>query len=292
MRDSEAAAAVVRATLNATPSWSGWYRVNCPFCIHVVGKWDRGRALAVSTTSGWYKCWRCSTTGFVSELGGGEEYETPIRESVDDVPEVETPPGCLPLWGDVHPGMTSVLAYLDSRGMDAALRAHVRPLACSSGRYRGRVIVPVVERGRQVGFVARALGDANIRYLYPDAMERGQVFFAGDALSIETDEPAPIVEGVFDAVPFYPHAPALLGKPSDVHLARIAAAPRPVVWVLDGDAHREAWAWSKWCAMQGARSTCVRLPPKTDPGELPSEIVWAAVRKSAFEGVDVRLNPA
>jgi hypothetical protein len=90
------------------------------------------------------------------------------------------------------------------------------------------------------------------------------------ALHLEADGPAMVVEGVFDALPYWPNAAAMLGKPSIWQVQAMSCSSRPVVVVMDGDAHEEGWALAQVLRFNGIDAKALRLPPKTDPNDDPT----------------------
>ena len=65
-----------------------------------------------------------------------------------------------------------------------------------------------------------------------------------------------------------PHHATITMREGQVHVEALVAAKRPVVFVLDGDAWEESWAWGMKLRFLGARSGSVRLPPRMDPDEM------------------------
>jgi DNA primase len=108
-------------------------------------------------------------------------------------------------------------------------------------------------------------------------MQRGEVLYNHTALHVETERPVMVVEGVFDALALWPHAVAVLGKPSHFQVDALASAKRPVAIVLDGDAWQEGYALAMRLRLAGQRAGSVTLPPKTDPDEVDRAWLEAAV---------------
>lgn len=104
----------------------------------------------------------------------------------------------------------------EGRGLDpeVVLRYFIR--YAEEGRYRGRVLIPIVEDPEIVYFVARDfLGrDKKYKYLNPRPEEirkkAGQVLFNFDRA--RRHSPVVLVEGVFDAISVGSTAMAMLGK--------------------------------------------------------------------------------
>lgn len=74
-----------------------------------------------------------------------------------------------------------------------------------------------------------------------------------------------MVEGVPDAIPYWPDAVSCLGKPSEEQIRLLTHAKRPVVMCLDGDAWRLGRRVAERLAYDEVQASFVRLPPKTDP---------------------------
>lgn len=258
--------AVLAAIGNRRAARSGWVRANCPFCVLSTGKDDRSQALGLNTATGGWHCFRCGESGRVPTDGFARPKASPIPVDA----ELQTlPQGFVPL--GTEPGLSAlstlhIRSYLDRRG----IRRHVwreAGIGCAlSGRWAHRAIVPVRRPDASlVGWVARHVGENPMRYLNSSGAIPG--LFNEGALYVETNTPVMVVEGVFDALPFWPDAVALLGKPKDMQLAMLLDACRPVAVVLDGDAWREAEALAWRLKFEGKRAGFVRLPPTRDPAD-------------------------
>jgi DNA primase len=162
--------------------------------------------------------------------------------------------------------------YLLRRGFPPTIWEHANIGAVPDGFYGGRIVVPIEADDPDrtwLGWVARDYtGQADRKYLYPKGMLRGSILYQHRVLHVVTDEPAILVEGVFDALPYPDHAVAGLGKPSKWHVEALAEAKRPIAVALDGDAWREAEALALRLQLRGCRAGFVHLPPKQDPCEL------------------------
>lgn len=246
----------------------GWTRVACPLCDSRVGKSDRRKSMGVSQR-GWYGCFRCGARGWLPWADRQAEAAPPEPEPG----ELGPPEDFVPL--ATADGLRSLALapardYLASRRVRAALWDEVGIGACATGRYSGRVVVPVVDaRGEWLGWVARSWVPVDRPYLYPRGMHRAAIVFNARALLVHTDRPLVVVEGVFDALALWPDGVALLGKPSDPQVEMLAGAARPVAVVLDGDAWREGESLALRLRLLGQRAGHVRLPPTLDPDEVP-----------------------
>lgn len=254
------------------PNSRGNYSVCCPFCPDRAGKPDDAYKLSVHPR-GVFHCYRCGAGGGgdFSWLGAVEAAEPPPAPR----DYLEPPPGFLPL-DDGARSLDPFRDYLRRRGvLDAA--SHVGAGACLAGRYGGRVVVPMRdESDGWVGFSARAVGQREPKYLYPPGMDRRASLWGLEWVMRLRDKTSPVylVEGVFDALPLFPHGLAAFGKEvTDQQLSMLAALRRPVVVCLDGDAWEEGRAVAQRLRMRGAEEVSwARLPPTTDPGSLGWEV--------------------
>jgi len=285
---------------DARSSGNGWWRLNCPYCLTRVGKEDRSRTLSVRDDSGYWHCFRCGVHGF---LRSGE-----LRVLADRATEPRTvdgerpgpPPGFYEITGDDSEALRPAREYVlrpvaeGGRGLPPAVVAAARIGGCVSGRYFGRVVVPIVNGGPAwLGFSARDWTKrASIKYLYPRWMERGSLLYNAGALrdAARSDRPVFAVEGVFDALALWPDAVAFLGKPGDAQIAALACSLRPVCVLLDGDAHREGWGVAMRLRLEGRAAGSVILPPRIDPDEVPrADIAAAAVRAIGSSSAEAAL---
>jgi len=266
---------------------SGWVRANCPLCVLVLGKVDRKASLGFNTASGDYHCFKCSSKGWLSG-----DYEARPAQQEEGAPEPIAPPeGFTPLFEGRGVGAESLASarnyVLGKRRVPENVACQVNIGACLGGRFGGRVVVPVTDReGAWRWFVARAYTPSEKPYLYPLG-SRGGVMFNEQALFVETDEPATIMEGCFDAVSDWPHGVAVLGKPTQDHIKRLARAKRPLVVMLDGDVPDEAYGLALALHLEGCtRVGLVQLGARVDPDELPPGEVRRLARE-ACAGIPV-----
>lgn len=238
--------------------------------------------------SGYFRCFRCGAWGFASRDQAGEWRTREVVKS-DPLPvRVPAPEGFYYLCegdGATASALDPAREFLRRRGLPEATWAAARLGACISGRYQGRVVVPVFDDDGEIwrGWVGRAwIKKAEVPYLYPEGMSRADLLYNGGALALETDEPALVVEGVLDALcpGCHPDGVALLGKPSEPQVEQLIAARRPVVVVLDGDAWCEGEMMMLRLRLEGQRSGSVKLPPTLDPDEVPPAALRRAARES------------
>ena len=143
--------------------------------------------------------------------------------------------------------------------------------------------MPIYVSGQCRGWVARDWTDlAASPYLYPKGMQRAHILFNQDAVSVDTDEPLVVVEGVFDALKLWPNAVAVLGKPAKNHVGILRETTRPIVVALDADAKDDGWALATELFLNGNNSHFLELPPGEDPGSV--DLNW--LKKSICEVID------
>ncbi len=259
---------------------SGFARADCPFCAGVTGRSDRKQCLAISTTTGWYKCWRCGTKG---RIDGEWDYgDAPQRQTTQGV---DPPEGFLTLCEE--PACSAMSAddargYLCGRGLVDQQVWTEAGLGCVlTGKYANRVVVPVLSPvGEWWGWVSRLWSkNASDPYRTAPGMVLGPGMWNHAALLVETDEPALVVEGCFDGLPYWPDAVAALGKPKRAQVMSLVEAQRPIAVVLDGDSWEEAEMLALRLQFEGQRAGFVRLPPKQDPNSVDPAWLREEVRR-------------
>ena len=247
------------------PSGNGWLRGPCPFC-EMEGHRDRKASFGVSP-SGIYSCFRCGRKGKV-DVPADLQQAAPTGERAPMGP----PEGFEPIWErDAWEAecYAEARAYLAKRGVGRALAREVGIGAVLSGRYHHRVVAPVLgDEGVWLGWVGRTWGKSDRPYIYPEGEWRATSMFNHACLRVETDEPALVVEGFFDALAYWPDSAAVLGKPSEWQVDALVESRRPVAVVLDGDAWREGWSLGELLRFRGQRAGSVRLDAGLDPDEV------------------------
>lgn len=265
MSDKDALAYM--ALTSARRGADGWWRANCPFCLTETGSPDKRQSWACMGLNGFYHCFRCSTRGRVRNVPEAILLATPT-EARPEVEAFDPPLGFTRLGDDCSISLRPARRYLARRGISRCTVKEARVGACIEGSWAYRVIVPVLVDGVCRGYVGRDwTNKQELRYRYPPGMHR-DVLFNQAAVFEETSEPLLLVEGIFDALPYWPRAVAFLGKPTAAHKSVLCNARRPLVVVLDGDAWEEGWAYALELQVYGLEATSIRLPPKTDPNDV------------------------
>jgi len=245
------------------------WRVVCPFCVS--SKTGRPDMSARVKLNGRWTCYRCSEYGRLKGFDFDESTSCTWGALPKEQVEIQPPEGWHPLWtgeGATALSFEPARQYLRKRGVSGDMLEVLQVGAVLNGYYGGRVVLPLLD-GADLwrGWVARDwTGTADRPYLNAKSMSR-EFLWNGHVLDIETDEPAIIVEGIFDAVSLWPNACAVLGKPTHQHVDLMLGARRPVVLCLDGDAIDEEWELLAKLRLYGVRSGAIRLPAKVDPDE-------------------------
>lgn len=264
---------VIALLADAIPSGDGWLRANCPFCPGLVGKFDKNRSFGFNEHSGYYHCFRCLISGKV-EISEEWAPVTKDRHLETSEGDMSPPKGFIPLW--VGDGLTAhclkdAREYLLKRGLDFQTIADAKIGACLDGDFANRIVVPILDVADEtwLGYAGRDWTNQQyLRYRYPVGMPRSTIMYQQKALFVETDEPILVVEGVFDALSFFGHAVAVLGKPSPWQVQALSGSKRPVAVVLDGDAWEEGWALARKLKLAGVQAGSVKLPAGEDPNSV------------------------
>lgn len=246
-----------------------WRRTHCKFCELWHGlSWDHRSNWCLNTSTGYYHCFRCQTRGY---LPGYSPPEAEEEENLGPLEGIEPPEGFISLAEDDR-RLTQARTYVLSRGITkkTALRAGLG--ACIRGPFAGRIVVPVFDADDRtwVGWSARLYVQPKHervpKYRYPEGMPRARIVYNMAALNEDTTRPLLVVEGVFDALPHYPDAVALLGKPSPAQLDLLCETERPLIIALDGDSWNEGYWLAKQLSFRADVKACsLRLPPREDP---------------------------
>lgn len=267
------------------PNHAGWIRVQCPICPERKGSRDRGTSLAIKPATGEVMCWRCGFETRVDRNGATGASEFTPSDSKNDAPEIGLPDGFTELAsenGRTARVLRPAREMLIRRRVPEALWGPLGAGACLDSWYRYKgldgeervlrvrrcVVLPIRSDGRLKGWVARTWTKVSPKYKNCPGLQRGQLLYNQSCLAEATSEPALVVEGVFDAIPYWPNATACLGKPTENQVRIMLQTKRPIVVCLDGDAHEEGEMLALRLRFEGIRAGFVRLPPCEDPGSV------------------------
>jgi len=266
---------ILHALVGGRRTSSGWVRANCPFCAMSTGKPDRRQSLGIKPSIAYYTCFKCGARGRFK--GSPEDLVISEPEEQTAPAKIGPPDGFESLgdpwaWDSIF--LRRPVQYLSGRGIPYGTVLDARIGAVLFGKWGGRIVVPVLDVDQEtwLGFSARDwTNEAQLRYRYPAGMQRGKLLYNQAAVYVETSTPLLVVEGVFDALPYWPDAVACLGKPGAIHREILLDARRPIAVCLDGDAHEEGWALAQFLTLNGKTSGAVRLPPQKDPNTVEPE---------------------
>jgi DNA primase len=263
----------------AKKSGDGWWRANCPYCMELTGKEDKRASLGIKPGIAFFTCFKCGARGRLPDDDVLTSFKAIVEPKAEGEVTFEAPPGFEAL-GDDDAWTSTFLEepreYMGKRGISRATIISAGIGAVVFGKLAGRIVVPCfdLDGDTWLGYSARDwTGKQDPKYKYPYGMQRQRFLYNQGALYKDTDEPVMIVEGVFDALPYWPNAVACLGKPGETHRKLLAdeAITRPIAVCLDGDAHEEGWSLSEILKLNGRRSGFVHLPPCTDPCSVDRE---------------------
>jgi len=290
----EDAAAVAAAVVDRRVSETGWVRTNCPVCWRRAGTPDTHAALRYNVGSLRFNCFRCGFSGRLKN--SPDEYALEhdalsSAEPAERVYGVEQPEGFVDFPEHVHPddippAVFPGFDYLTRiRGLSRDVIDDYGIGACWGGRFSQRIVMPVFgSDGSWLWFSARSWFKKHpIPYLYPKGDRLG-IMFGHAAIFAETRTPLLVLEGGFDAIAHSPDAVGALGKPSEATHIALMCARRPVVFVLDGDAHLDGWVWAMRLRAEGREAGSVRLPPGVDPDVYSHPFLLELARKSLADG--------
>ena len=264
-----------------------WRRGTCYVCDVKEGTPDRKQSFGYNSDTGYFHCFRCGVKGFEK---GAKPTARPVEPK--EVPEFEAPEG---YHGLAEPTYKTAMCteparqYLLSRGVGEKVWEEVGIGVAMDGFLAGRIIVPIKGyEGEWKGWQARVWTPTTTGLKYKNAkgMDRHTTFFNMQALQKETDEPLLVMEGTFDALPYWPYAVAVLGKPSHGQVSLLKQCKRPVVICLDGDAHIQAEMLCLNMRTAGKPDTYyVKLPAKEDPSTVDRDwLLSEAMRKVGKHG--------
>ncbi len=270
-------------------------RYRCPFCLERTGSLGNnpfGKHLSVNTESGKFFCHRCNASGVADDVVR-DRYSFNLRLSdsgsvVDR--ELSVPHGFVPLYP------------VEVQARSPILRKHIlRALTSSQGNRRPcpsyaidrlRVGVVLGEKGRgewtngalvypscdpeNPGYTLRTLSGQHRAYV----SRRDGAIHRAEVLSVRTDKPIWVGEGVNDALCLGSRGISLYGKGvTEAQIDRLARCRSSIGVAFDGDAWQEGEVLVYRLALRGVLSVFwVRLPAGKDPGELGFSVVSALGR--------------
>ena len=251
---------------------------HCPFCKH-----DHKKKLNVNLISEKWHCWVCGVGGHkvfalfkrlrvaqvffntLSKITGNnnstvkydKEYEMVLLPTEFKSLSESTPP---------NPESRNALSYLLNRGLTSQDILKYNIGYCSSGKYKGMIIIPSYdEDGTLNFFTGRSYYNVKFKHLNPTVSKD----IIGFDLFINWDLPITIVEGAFDAIAVKRNAIPLFGKQilDKLKIKILEKGVKRVNVALDRDAMKNAISMADYFNSNGITVYFVELP-ETDPSEL------------------------
>ena len=139
----------------------------------------------------------------VRELGGPSSVRRVAADERESDGACKLPEEYATLSGQLSAVGISALMYLAKRGVSQDQIGRFRIGSCSGGRYNDRIVVPVIERGETIYFVARLFRGRGKPYRYPTIEEAGGRSQADVLFNLDGVQGRPrvrVVEGVWDAM--------------------------------------------------------------------------------------------
>lgn len=284
----------------------GHINIKCPFCGD-----DPSHHLGIQVKGGAWGCWRdrrhrgkdprrlvqallrCSldeadriVVDGSDLLAVGVDGLTEQLKALDAEPRrvvskrVVWPDGVYPV--DEQPNAKRARVYLEERGFLAgdvlAVANHYGLRVGVSGEWRGRLLVPVVDRGRLIGWTGRAMGKAEIKYrAHPGGDTIKRYLLNADAARLPGAEVLVVVEGPLDTIKLDWYGRGcgvvvvgLMGASwtptQTAALVALGGSFRRVVVLLDPDA--DVQALDLQSRLRSVRAVVHRLDVAPDPGAL------------------------
>ena len=247
---------IVRDILGDYRQSSNEFLFHCPYCHHHKKK------MSVNFGINSWKCWVCDTRGkniyrLVRKFGTYQqkqkwleldgrldlsEFDKMFMEMNDEEIEqvTELPPSFVSLCNKHLPKSSQQpLEYLWQRGITKREILMWKMGYCTEGRYGGRIIIPSFNNSGDLNyFIARSYVGHRMKYLNPP-VSKNIVF---NELYVDWDEPAVIVEGVFDAITVGQNAIPILGsslREESKLFQALVLNDTPVYLALDEDAEKK-----------------------------------------------------
>ena len=191
----------------------------CPFCKH------HKRKLQVNLATQLWQCWVCGIKGrkiysLLKKSGATKAQIDELNECLGDYIPLTTekkydiislPEEFIPLYraSKNNPEVKNALFYLNKRGIVTSDIMKYDIGFCSSGQYKGKIIIPSYdENGTLNFFTGRSYYETNFKHKNPQVSKD----IIGFDLLINWDKPITIVEGAFDAISVKRNAIPLFGK--------------------------------------------------------------------------------
>lgn len=205
---------------NGIPHYRGSFKginIDCPYCPGG----DTGKNCGLFTDDRLnFSCWKCGRSGHLYEILNqltsiswsefkhilntqdvfvGHDVDLPRGEKETfEFPQVPLPIGSVPVTPQLLAQIPVLAQYIESRQLPLSVYQRHKVHFCMLSKYSGRLIIPIMFKGKCVGFQGRDVtGNKNVpKYLASDNLKTNALLynfdnFRGNGLVL--------VEGVFDA---------------------------------------------------------------------------------------------
>jgi DNA primase len=251
---------------------------------------DEKGKLSINTDTGMWHCWVCREAGGFRELVKQiakkkktdinlDDYKGEVKKVTQVTVEenkISYPEGYEPLQGEAKD-------YILGRGITEEQIDYYRIGACYSGKYRGRIIVPVLNKQEElVSFIARDFtGDLKPKVLTPPSTfgRHGIKDYAFNLHRAALTGHLLIGEGVFDAISLGTRGICLFGKTATtIQIAKIINKKvKRITICLDPDAQLEANILANQLIGHVPDVRIVTLPIGTDPNSADPFVLKNAI---------------
>ncbi len=264
---------------------------------------DEKYKLSINTTTGAWQCWSCRESGSFrdivkqiakkkkTDINPSDFQGTYTKQEVSSVDEIVIP------WPEGYePLQTTAREYILGRGITGEQIEYYKLGACYSGRYSGRIIVPVLNKSEQlVSFIARDFtGKLKPKVLTPPSLEghHGIKDYVFNLHRAATTSHIIIGEGVFDAISLGVRGVCLFGKTaSPIQIAKIINKKiKRVTICLDPDAQLEANILANQLIGHVPDVRIVTLPEGTDPNSADPFILKNAIANAKQPSVGFAMD--
>lgn len=242
----------------------------CPFCLNKMGTEGSRDNLSINMNTGYYKCYRCGSYGFVTESLAKKldvEYKTFFKKSFKHRRILNEPTNLIPVsFSDMtHKKYSN---YLLKRGVTSKI-AKLFKIKVTLGyepvlKAFDSFVFPVND-GLRTGYIIKSF---NGFYRQSEDLDRDKTLYNGVVLKKASC--VYVFEGVFDVINTFPkESVATFGKSiSEGQIKRLEKFEGNVIFAYDGDAWRYSLSYAVALSMHKKRGKVgwVKLPPGRDPG--------------------------
>jgi len=256
------------------------YIYYCPFCHHHKKK------LNINTENQKWHCWVCDAKGkrifsllkrldvdardlnIIRGIYKNEGVSEGASEGVTDfklfLPKEFISLNTEPTRHDIQ--LKHAIAYVEKRGITKSDISKYNIGFCSSGLYRGRIIIPSYKSNGELNyFIARTIWDNTKPYENPP-VSKNIIAFENQ---INWNEPITLVEGAFDAIAVKRNVIPIFGKfiPKKLMEAILKHKVKEIIIMLDADAQKQAMKYVEYFQKQGIKVTNI-VPSNKDASKM------------------------